>query len=356
VDHTFEGRVTALILARKWTDLQEVGKAWLQAEPETPGARLAMITGLLFAGDYAQAHEQYELLFRTSGSGEGEGGEMREGREPKAVLLDFARQLVAQHPDAPGPRLFLGITMAQVGDLEAAVREYKETARLAPEDAFPHYFLGQAYEGADRLDLAIRAYREAIRLAPQDPRMRLNLGSAYQDQGNLESAIPQYREAIRLNPSDALAYYNLGLALTEQGRHELAINAFKEAARLNPMDPFVRYNLGIALEAKGRVPQAIAEFQAALQIAPALAMAHTKLGWIYYNQRRIKEAAESFQEAVKYNGQDTDALHGLGMAKLALGEKDDAINFLNQAYQQEERQDKKHLIRGLLIKAGAIPH
>ena len=354
MDKTFERRATALILERKWTDLQELGKAWLQAEPEQPLARLVMITGLLFAGDYAQAHEQYNLLFRTSEGGE--GGGTPKGPERKTVLLDFARLIVAKHPDAAGARLFLGITMAQVGDLEAAMAEYKETARLAPDDAFPHYFLGQAYEGVDRLDLAIRAYREAVKLAPQNARMRLNLGSAYQDQGNLESAIPQYREAIKLNPSDALAYYNLGLALTEQGRHELAINAFREAARLNPNDPIVRYNLGVALESKGRLPQAIAEFQAALQIAPALAMAHTRLGWIYYNQRKIKEAAESFQEAVQYNGKDTDALHGLGMAKLALGENDDAINFLTQAYQQEERQDKKHLIRGLLIKAGAIPH
>ena len=53
---------------------------------------------------------------------------------------------------------------------------------------------------------------------------------------------------------------------------------------------------------------------------------------------------------------DSHALHGLGLAKLAEGKKEDALSFLKLAYQHEERPDKKILIRGDLIRMGAIPH
>src|SRR3989449_7870567 len=71
---------------------------------------------------------------------------------PRGALRASARQLAEEHPDTPGARLFLGLTLAQVGDLDGASREYKESARLAPDDPFPHYFHGQADRKSTRLN------------------------------------------------------------------------------------------------------------------------------------------------------------------------------------------------------------
>ena len=59
---------------------------------------------------------------------------------------------------------------------------------------------------------------------------------------------------------------------------------------------------------------------------------------------------------MQYGENNSHALHGLGLAKLAEGKKEDALSFLKLAYQHEERPDKKILIRGDLIRMGAIPH
>jgi len=352
-DHDDQTQARAHILARNWTQVLELGRAWSQAEPNEPIARLLLVTGLLLKGDYREAYVQHDRLFRLPDE---EEGDMAAQQDPRATLRAFAGQLAEEHPDNPGARLFLGLTLAQVGDLDGASREYKESARLAPDDPFPHYFHGQALHTLDRLDMAIREYREAVKLAPQDVSMRLNLGSAYYEQGIFESAIAQYREALKLNPGDPYIHYNLGLALADQGRFEPAIAAYKESARLNPNDPLVRYALGVVQETKGRVNEAIGEFEAAVQLAPTMAAAHAKLGWLYYNKNQVAQALEHFEKASRHDPDDAQTLHGLGLAKLAAGKKDEGILSLKQAYQKEEREDKKRLIRSVLVKVGALSH
>src|SRR5712691_1323156 len=352
-NHDHQTQAGAHILARNWNRVLELGRAWSQADPNDPIARLLLVTGLLLKGDYREAYAQHDRLFKLSDEEEEDTAAQQ---DPRAALRAFAGQLAGEHLDNPGARLFLGLTLAQIGDLEGAIREYKESARLAPDDPFPHYFHGQALHTLDRLDMAIREYREAVTLAPQDVRMRLNLGSAYYEQGIFESAIAQYREALKLNPDDPYIHYNLGLALADQGRFEPAIASYKESARLNPKDPLVRYALGIVHETKGRVHEAISEFEAAVQLAPTMASAYAKLGWLYYNKNKVPQALENFEKAARYDPDDAQTLHGLGLAKLAAGKKDEGILSLKQAYQKEEREDKKRLIRSVLVKVGALSH
>src|SRR5438445_1718484 len=352
-NHDHQTQARAHILARNWDQVLELGRTWSQREPKEPSAQLLLVTGLLLKGDYREAYAQHDRLFKLPDEEEGDTAAQQ---DPRAALRAFAAQLAGEHLDNPGARLFLGLTLAQIGDLEGAIREYKESARLAPDDPFPHYFHGQALHTLDRLDMAIREYREAVTLAPQDVRMRLNLGSAYYEQGILESAIAQYREALKLNTDDPYIHYNLGLALADQGRFEPAIAAYKESARLNPNDPLVRYALGVVQETKGRVNEAIGEFEAAVQLAPTMAAAHAKLGWLYYNKNQVPQALEHFEKASRHDPDDAQTLHGLGLDKLAAGKKDEGILSLKQAYQKEEREDKKRLIRSVLVKVGALSH
>ncbi len=102
--------------------------------------------------------------------------------------------------------------------------------------------------------------------------------------------------------------------------------------------------------------EAINEFEVAVQLAPTMASAYAKLGWLYYNKNKVLQALESFEKAARYDPDDAQTLHGLGLAKLASGKKDEGILSLKQAYQKEEREDKKRLIRSVLVKVGALSH
>lgn len=350
----YHRRARELILEKNWRSLLDVGLAWIQAVPADPIARLLIISGSLFTGDYREAYEQHDRLFAPPE--EETPATPDERQDPRTALRAFAEQLANEQPENAGARLFFGITLTQIGDLDGALREYKDSTRLDSGDAHAHYFHGQALHALGHVDMAIRAYREAVKLAPADFQMRLNLGSAYYEQGIFESAIAQYREAIKLNPSEPFVHYNLGTALAGQGRFEPAIAAFKESARLNPKDPLVRYALAGVYETKGRPNQAIAEYDAAVQLAPAFAAAHAKLGWMYYQQNNVPKALDAFGKAVRYDPDDAQSLHGLGLVTLATGKEEEAVLLLKQAYAKEDREDKKKAIRRALVRVGVFQY
>src|SRR5436853_7875641 len=159
------------ILRSEWNLLLDAGRAWNQTEKNNAIPQLIIITGLLFKGKYREAHDHHEALFSKS-------DDIESQNDPRSRLKDFAERLARKHDGNAGAHLFFGVTLVQIGELEAAIREFKETIRLAPEDAYAHYFQGQAHEAMDRLDIAIRNYRDAVRFAPENVTMRLNLGSA----------------------------------------------------------------------------------------------------------------------------------------------------------------------------------
>jgi hypothetical protein len=47
-------------------------------------------------------------------------------------------------------------------------------------------------------------------------------------------------------------------------------------------------------------------------------------------------------------------LHGLGLTKLAMRKEEEAVDLLRQAFSLEERPDRKNLIRGVLVRVGAV--
>src|SRR5437899_11037916 len=114
-DHHDQTQTRAHILARNWNQVLELGRAWSQAEPNDPIARLLLVTGLLLKGDYREAYEQHDRLFRLPDEEEGDTAAQQ---DPLAALRAFAGQLSGEHPDNPGARLFLGLTRAQIRDLE----------------------------------------------------------------------------------------------------------------------------------------------------------------------------------------------------------------------------------------------
>ncbi len=95
-----------------------------------------------------------------------------------------------------------------------------------PEDALLHITLGLALAEKGDLDGAIAEYREAIRLDPEYALLHITLGLALEEKGDLDGAIAEYREAIRLDPEYALAHITLGLALAEKGDVAGAIAEF----------------------------------------------------------------------------------------------------------------------------------
>ncbi|MGA8145677.1 MAG: protein kinase [Candidatus Acidiferrales bacterium] len=117
--------------------------------------------------------------------------------------------------------------------------EYAHRAiAIDPQLAEAHVALGQTYALHFDYSRAVPEFREAARLEPDNPLAwdLLSWALGYQQPPDALESEKASREAIRLQPSSAAAQYHLGRAFVFQGRYPEAATAFKTARDLGSAD------------------------------------------------------------------------------------------------------------------------
>jgi tetratricopeptide (TPR) repeat protein len=102
------------------------------------------------------------------------------------------------------------------GDVDAAIIEFREGLRLAPELASLHDGLGNALSVKGERDAAASEFREATRLDPNLAAIHHNFGQALAAKGDLNGAVREYRRALNLSPNLSGAQENLRTALEKK--------------------------------------------------------------------------------------------------------------------------------------------
>jgi protein O-mannosyl-transferase len=89
--------------------------------------------------------------------------------------------------------------------------------------------LGRACEKAGQIDEAIKAYRQAVAANPREILPLNNLGSLLERSGRLGEAASVLRRAIAIEPGSPLPAFNLGVVLKQQGSLAEAAALFLQA-------------------------------------------------------------------------------------------------------------------------------
>ena len=162
--------------------------------------------------------------------------------------------------------------------------------------AYTHY--GWFLTLSGNLDGATKAMRKAIEIDPTDPLMQGYLGWLYLWMGHNEEAIPEADKTLQIDPSYTMAYYVKGSALAEIGKYTEAIETHNKGLAI---DSSFIVGLGVTFARAGQKEKA-------LQVASG--MEKNLHSWNVW---------------------------GLAEIYAALGDKDRAIYFLEEAYRM--RQD-----------------
>ncbi len=188
-----------------------------------------------------------------------------------AVLRVVLASVVATVAVAGGPlayRLTRGDALLMKGDVDGAIREYREALRIHPNFAHAHNGLGLALDKKDDVDGAIREYREALRLGATDAATHYNLGRLLAKKNDVDGAIGEYHEALQIDFNFVYAHNNLGNALAKKGDLDGAIREYHEALRIDSNFAHAHGGLGLALAGKGDLDGAIEELQQAVNLDP----------------------------------------------------------------------------------------
>lgn len=224
---------------------------------------------------------------------------------------DYATQAIEQYKlalDADTNSAYLQDGLAdlyfKLGRIREAVQVAQDQVKKNPNDINPHRLLGRVYyrslgdaqgpQQQQMVELARTEYETLAKLEPNVAENHLLLGQLYEVAHDSAKAEAQFKAAQSLDGGSEESLLNLARLYSEQGDTQRVVSTL---SALPPEDRTARIELAI--------------------------------GASYDQLHKPKDAAAAYQRALEIEGENTDAMRGLGNALLAQDKLDDALKVYN---------------------------
>ncbi len=165
-----------------------------------------------------------------------------------------------------------------------------ESEPQADADADNLIARGNVLEDRGDVDGALKLYREAASAAPRHSRAHMNVGNALTRLERPDEALASYEAAVRFSPKSAPARFNLGAHHFRQGNAIEAEAALSQALECQPDMPEAKVLLADVQESLGKFPEAESTLRCALRAQPDVAGIALNLGQLLLRQHRFEDA------------------------------------------------------------------
>ncbi len=149
-------------------------------------------------------------------------------------------------------------------------------------------------------------------------------------------ALEQLTEALARDPLSIDAMSGLQWVRYHRREYDAAIAISRELSELYPQEPWAYACLGQSLVRKGQQNEGIAALRKAVELAPGSASILGTLGWAYGFSDRQDEARAVLGELEEQAGKSSVSPVTFAWTLVGMGEKDAAIDRLEQAYAQHD--------------------
>ena len=179
-------------------------------------------------------------------------------------------------------------------------------------------------------------FKRAIALNPNYSQAHLWYGMHLAALGRQNEAIAQVKRAHELDPLSLINNSAQGLMLYFGGEYDAAIDQLHATLELDSDFFVAHWLLGMAYEQKRQYEDARSEFQKARRLAPRNSAILESLGEIAALSGRKKESLEILRELNQLSKQEFVSPYNLALLNVALGDKDRALDSLQEAYAQRD--------------------
>lgn len=263
--------------------------------------------------------------------------------------------------------LILGNQLLKLGNIQEAVKSYRQAIILNPDLSLAYHNLGEIYRVQQQWDEAIAAYSRALELDPERSSLKEKLAYAFRERArwDLERAAHWYNQAVEANPEwvqnpqefleikphKPEIYLHLGSSL-EQERTDEAISIYQMAIARFPNHAEIYFRLGKAWEQKSDSQQAMSAYQQAIAIEPHHCWSHHHIGDILAARGQNREAIASYTRAIETNPAPSFwHYHNLAMVQLRQGAYQGAMDSYRQAIEINPNYSWLHKNLGDLLAA-----
>jgi tetratricopeptide (TPR) repeat protein len=168
------------------------------------------------------------------------------------------------------------------GNSYLAVEAFSGALALRPASMVAFYRRGEAYRTQRHYEAAIRDWKDAHRLAPNAPHPLIALGDLYDLRGEPALAAEQYSIAADLmKDEEPSLLYTLALARYRSGSPAAAVDPLRRAVARNDSIGEAHYLLGLVYRDINEVDNAIVALERAIRVAPKLVPAREELADLF---------------------------------------------------------------------------
>jgi len=223
--------------------------------------------------------------------------------------------------------------------------------------AYARLAVNWVYDGNFRLAPAAEAYGNVKRFATRAIELDRELFGAYWALGWAEFAgdfaWPQaernFRKAIELAPSEWGGYHSLGYVLGVTGRVEEGLQAARMAIDVDPLAFFPRHGLEVLLTRQRRYEAVIPVIRKQAEIFGWQPEFHFNMAWYLALLGREEEARLQLMEAKAADPQDPSVQLGIAAVHAMLGERGQALKFVEHWNQEHLRSEDLMYVGSLAI-------
>jgi len=249
----------------------------------------------------------------------------------------------------------LGFALAEAGQRNRAIGEYREALRLNPDYPNAHNYLGVVLAEVGDADGAAAAFRAAIKLRPRFAAARNNLGLTYAGQGKYPEAVTEFSDALAIDPRFVPARRNLGIAYAQQRQFDRALELLTEAVRQDPWSPESHATLAQALADAGRKREALPHFADAIRLGGDPQVVHYSWATVLMDLAEPAEASAHFAAVLRVNPRNPPVVHEFGLSLAEAGRLNEAVAALQTAVQLDPgNADYHHDFGAALARRGLI--
>jgi tetratricopeptide (TPR) repeat protein len=267
------------------------------------------------------------------------------------IICLFASPLGGQQPAAGSDALLQhAMTLHQAGDLDGAIRAYKEYLGAEPDSVQARSNLGAALARMGRYDEAIAEYDRALRKSPDNPALLLNLGLAYYKTGRHAEAAARFERAVSLSPQfkDQVTLL-LAVCYNNLGRYKDSVSLLTPIEKDKAGDPGFDYIYGTALIGNGQDAAGSAVINRILSRGDS-AEAHLLRGTLELSAHDRDNARADLEKAIALNPSLAGAHARLGELLLSQGESERARTAFAQELALDSGEFTSNLNMGVLAK------
>jgi serine/threonine protein kinase/Tfp pilus assembly protein PilF len=183
-----------------------------------------------------------------------------------------------------------------------------------------------------------KEFQRAIALNPNYATAHQWYGYALWRTGRFEESIASHRRALQLDPLSLPVNRNLGLAYYLARQYDLAIEQLQKTREMDPTFVLTREYLGLAYLEKGMYKEAIVVCEEAAMPVSASPYAISALGYVYAVAGKKAEAQNVSDRLQKLSKQKYLSPRFMASIYAGLGEKEQALESLNAAYEDRSLQ------------------